>query len=331
MDASHHFIAPDPERFAVLVQRQSLAGLHFEAMPPLRVRDRYLDTAAGALLAGGRSLRLRFQDGHTKASLRPIGGGDAVTGRFDGEPDALPPGPVLHAARSLVGDAPLEPFAVLRQYRLPRGVYDGRRLVGVLSLDVVTVEGAAEPASWHEAELEPTAQGAPADLRRLGAELAALGLEPTERTKFERAVLLLDRDGDGPLRLLPDERAALERFLASESAVERRRAETLLLAADGLPTRTISHRAELSPSRVRHWKHAFRTDRLAVFLSAEPDDDEPAAEPEPRENGRRFRIADVVAPAPRPSAAEVTDLFELALDLAHRDPGTPRLGAGPER
>lgn len=340
MDIPLHFLVPDAERFAALVQRRSLAGLHFEPMPPLRVRDRYLDTERGALLEAGYTLRLRVQDGGTVVTLRPLAEEERVTQRIDGEADALPEGPVRDAVAALAGEGALEPLLVLQQYRLPRGIYDGRRLLGVLSFDAVTDLSAPEPVNWHEVEIKRTARGASDDLRRLTAELRDLGLEPAERGKFERALIRLDREADGALHLLPDERAVLEALRTSTSSIERRRAEVLLLAAEGLPTRTISYKASLSPSRVRHWKHAFRHERLGIFDStpAEAASGPPAAlPPKPRTPPAPpgFRRADLVASgrSPRPDDAEIASVFEAVLDAAHRHPGTPRLGdeGAPER
>jgi len=320
-DAPTHFIAPDAERFAALVQRRSLAGFHLEAMPPLRVYDRYLDTERAALLAAGHTLRLRHQSGDTRVSLRALGSGEGISQRLQGEAENLPDGPVRQRAEALVGPEPFVPILALRQYRLPRGLYDGRQLVGVLSLDVVTDESGKVAESWHEVEVERTGAGAAEDLRRLAEELGERGFAPAARGKFERALFRLGHDDDGLLFLLPDERAALEALHASGSAVERRRAAVLLLAAEGHPTRTISYKAGLSPSRVRHWKHAFRKDRMGVFVPEEPEQ-----APDRPDEVRAFRVSELVQQHSL-SGEALGDVFETVLAVAHRHPGTPRLDA----
>lgn len=318
-----HYLAPDTDRFAALMQRRSLAGLHFEPMPPLKVRDRYLDTERAALLAAGYALRLREQDGATLATLRALDGrGDGVSERFGpAKGNALPAGRVRTAVEVLVGSEALGPLLVLRQYRTPRAVYDGVRLVGVLSLDVVTDDSAGAPESWHEVEVEQARSGTPEDLRRLDAELREQALVPVLRSKFERALLRLGRAADGPLHLLPDERAALEALRSSGSSVERRRAEVILLAADGLPTRAVSYRASLSPSRVRHWKHAFRHERMQVFDMAEPERNAPTVPAEPL----GFRVSELVERPAAGSAETLGSVLAVLIDSAHRHPGTPRI------
>lgn len=321
-----HYLISDTDRFVALMQRRSLAGFHFEPMPPLRVRDRYLDTTGADLLAAGHSLRLRSQEGTALATLRSLDGSTDVSERL-AEPAALPPR-VREAVGALVGGANLETLLAFRQYRTPRGVYDGRRLVGVLSLDAVTDDSTEVLESWTEVEVELAANGTPEDLRRLDRDLVDVGFEAVARSKFERALFRLGRDADGPLYLLPDERAALEAFRTSESSVQRRRAEVLLLAAEGLPTRQISFKASLSPSRVRHWKHAFRHERMGVFDADVPERDTPAPAPE----RRGFRVSEVVEPpaadeaaARRTSVAELEGVLDAVIDGAHRHPGTPFL------
>ena len=328
MDARLHYLAPDSDRFAALMQRRSLAGLHFEPMPPLKVRDRYLDTERAALLAAGYALRLREQDGATLATLRALDDhDDGVSERFGpAKGNALPAGRVRTAVEVLVGSEALGPLLVLRQYRTPRAVYDGVRLVGVLSLDVVTDDSAGAPESWHEVEVERARSGTPEDLRRLGTELREQALVPVLRSKFERALLRLGRDTDGPLHLLPDERAALEALRSSGSSVERRRAEVILLAADGLPTRAVSYRASLSPSRVRHWKHAFRHERMRVFdpdafAQDEPEGSAPDVPAEPP----GFRVSALVERPAADSAETLGGVLAVLIDSAHRHPGTPRI------
>ena len=336
MDARLHHLAPDTDRFAALMQRRSLAGFHFEPLPPLKVRDRYLDTAAGALLAAGWTLRLRAQDGQGRATLRPLDGSDGSaslpTGsglgqHIGGEIDRLPVGPVRTAAEALAGSDPLGTLVALRQYRTPRAIYDGQRLVGVLSLDVVTDDLDDALESWHEVEMKRAPSGTANDLCRLGRELAELDFAPLDRSKFERALFRVGRDAD-VLLLLPDERVALEALRTDDSALARRRAEVVLLAAEGLPTRKISYKASLSPSRVRHWKHAFRHDRMDIFDMDEPSD------ADGEDSGAvgevdGFRVSELVEPrdpeAP-PSEAAFVDIFDEAMERAVRHPGTPMLG-----
>lgn len=211
LDARLHYLAPDTDRFVALMQRRSLAGLHFEPMAPVRVRDRYLDTKAGALLRTGWVLRLRDQDGQHRARLRSFDRADeGLSQEIPDSASALPVGTVRAAAEALARGDALTELLALRQYRTPRAIYDGRRLVAVLSLDVLTDDSTEVPETWNEMEIRRAPTGTEADLHRLGGELSELGFDPVARTKFERAVIRLGQGTDAPLFLLPDERAALE-------------------------------------------------------------------------------------------------------------------------
>ena len=99
------------------------------------------------------------------------------------------------------------------------------------------------------------------------------------------------------------------------------RSAVLESSAEGHPTRTISYKAGLSPSRVRHWKHAFRRDRMGVFAPDEP-------EPAPARPGevRAFRVSELVQ-QPSLSGEELGHVLDTVLAVAHRHPGTPRLDA----
>lgn len=342
MDARLHYHAPDTDAFVALMQRRSLAGLHFEPMAPLRVRDRYLDTAAGALLAAGWVLRLRSQNGQGRARLRSFDPADeGLSQDLPEAADTLPTGAVQAAAEALAQSEPLAQLLAFRQYRTPRAIYDGRRLVAVLSLDVLTDDAAAVPESWHEVEVRRAPTGTEADLRRLDDELRELGFEPVARTKFERAVIRLGREADGPVLLLPDEREALEAFRASKSALEQRRAEVVLRAAAGEPTRTISFKAELSPSRVRHWKHAFRHERMGIFDMDDPTPE--GASPPDDTEAPSFRVSELVEPSDPPPEGdpagagfdfppdavlqepevEMHGILDAVLEESTRHPGTP--------
>lgn len=177
--------------------------------PPRTVgtRDRYLDTADGALAAARWACRLRTREGRTIVSLKgpALEDDEAWLHRrpeLEGpaseipDPAAWPPS----AARGLVdrlrdGRPLVERFA-LRQRRTERDVLlDGTRL-GTLSLDEVAVERAARRLGDLEiVELELAGSGADARaaLAELAAELAAIdGLVPEPRTKLEHALALLD-------------------------------------------------------------------------------------------------------------------------------------------
>ncbi len=116
------------------------------------------------------------------------------------------------------------------------------------------------------------------------------------------------RAGHGAIPpLTAGERAHLEAVAGGQSARLRRRAQILLLADRGLPTREIAAAVGLSASRVRYWLRRFRVEGMAVF----PD----AAEAEALGQGS-------AALAPRsPEAADAISLDALcqrySVDMAH--------------
>ena len=206
---------------------------------------------------------------HRRLELEAALGGPLEDGRLPHVPD----GPLREALDRLVGDAPLRELTRLRQYRTPRVAFDGARLVGVLSYDVVAHEAASGLHVSNEVEVELADSGREEDLFRLDPVLRARGLEPTSRSKFERAIMRLHREPDAPLLLLPDERAALDRYGEEGTPLLRRRARVVLLAAQGLRSATVANKVGLSATRVRHWIEAFRERRMDIFEAPAPDRD----------------------------------------------------------
>ncbi|MEK7784428.1 MAG: CHAD domain-containing protein, partial [Chloroflexota bacterium] len=111
-------------------------------------------------------------------------------------PEAWPESPARELALRLSGGQPLAELFVIRQQRILRSVRQGRRQVGVLSLDAVEVEAGERKATFHELEIELSPTGALDDLQSLGELLAPHKLEPQALSKFERALALLDQPAE---------------------------------------------------------------------------------------------------------------------------------------
>ncbi|HYE95168.1 MAG TPA: CYTH domain-containing protein [Rubricoccaceae bacterium] len=325
------YVARRPGSFAALVQEQELAGFVLEPLSPLSVLDTYYDTPAGDLLRHGYALRVRVRGGAALATLKSLDAADGALHRRreieaaippppDGAAPLIPPGALRDALLRLTGAARLEPLCHLRQHRSPRVAYDGSRLVGVLSLDVVGYEGNGHVDVTNEVEVELAEDGHEDDLYRLDPVLRARGLEPTDRSKYERALLRLQRRPGDPLLLLPDERAALEAHQENGSPLHRRRARVVLLAAKGYAPQVIANKTGLSPSRVGHWLQSFREARLGIF--------EEAAERSAVLFGgplqRPYRISELVTEGP-----DVPPLFSVS-EEATLDDGAVRDGATTE-
>ena len=291
------YVARQPGPFSALLQARELGGYPLQALPPRRLNDRYEDTDDGALLAQGLTLRIREQEGEWSAALRPIRRGlpgptaEAAYGVAWTPPEGplpLPEGDLAQAVRQLVGTDPVAPLLRLRQYRTPRLAYAGDRLVALVSFDVVVYETPGANIVSNELEIELAPSGTEADLGRLSPVLLENGLEPVRLSKLERGVLRLHRTLDEPILLLPDERAALDDYVASGEPLLHRRARVVLLDARGYRALTIAGQVGLSTSRVRHWQQQFRQHRMGIF---QPTDAraEPASRPVPS-----YRVSEIV-------------------------------------
>jgi CHAD domain-containing protein len=133
--------------------------------------------------------------------------------------------------RRIVRDQPLVEFVTLHQRRTTRDVVRSDHRVAVLSLDQVEfVDGAT--ARELEIELGPEGQGS--DLRELEELLLPYGLRPESRSKFERALALLDGRGRGhdASGQGPEPPAPPDPPRAAAAAGRRRRSKDVGLHAD---------------------------------------------------------------------------------------------------
>ena len=271
------YVAQRPGAFAALVQATHVAGYRLEPLATARLRDHYYDTSDGDLLRQGLCLRVR-EGTSSRAVLRPIReDDDGPHAEADAEPGRtlrVPPGPLADALARLTESAdpaaggPLVPLLSVRTDRAPRAVYDGARLVGVLSFDVAVLEMPDGPHATNELAVELADTGVPRDLDALDPALRAEGLAPADLSAFERGVAALPRALTEPLLLLPHERDLLTALSLSDDPVHQRRATVLLLDARGFRSSTIAREVGLSTARVRHWKQLFREQRLRAFGEA---------------------------------------------------------------
>lgn len=204
MEIEAKFSIPDEKVFERLLEATTLAGFRLGEASISDLHDRYLDTADGAVRAGGYACRLRRTGDRYRASLKGLGGASgAIHRRAEYEvrlDESLPPHrwPASSArdlAVRLCGTDPLIALFEIDQVRHSRPLLDGDRAVAEFSLDRVQVcaEGLSEDAASYlelEAELRP--DGNEVDLQKLVAELQnAWGLAPEGRSKFERALALV--------------------------------------------------------------------------------------------------------------------------------------------
>ena len=324
MEIEAKFVVPDRQVYAQLGRLRSLTGYGLTPAGVAPVSDRYFDTLDRRFLAAGYACRLRRDGEALLLTLKGLGGVEGAIHRRDEREIPLPawdPDPTAwpeSAARSLALDlakgAPLRPLFSLRQRRRRADVTQGSRRVAELSLDAVRVTVGRQPVSYFELEIELRGDGTEADLAALAAELAgAWGLIPEPRSKFERALESLQTPGDAAgMRLSPAERAALGVHTAGADLLARR-AQVVLLWADGQPTGEIARRTGLSIGRVRFWLREFRKDRLGILRG----EGEQASGGPADKRGTR-------TPVPLPSAAALTGLPTItefcraySVDLRH--------------
>jgi CHAD domain-containing protein len=213
LEVEAKFSIPDERTFQRLLETTSLAGFGLEEPTVTDLHDRYLDTAAGAFLAGGYACRLRRQNGQTIATLKGLGGASgAVHRRVEHEvdlPGPLPPqhwpaSPARQLALRLGGEDPLVSLFEIRQSRHRRRLYDGPRAVAELNLDRVRLPlGDVVASTTLELEAELLPDGDEEDLERLAVELERWGLVAESRSKFERGLALIRRGTVSPEKAQP--------------------------------------------------------------------------------------------------------------------------------
>jgi CHAD domain-containing protein len=201
MEIEAKFILPDRETLGHLESTHALDGLTLSTCRSKNVIDVYVDTPEHRLFAAGYTCRQREVDGQVLMTLKSLDRGrGGVYRREELEvalPRAAPPAewpdsPVRTRVLEIVGDAPLTPWFELRQTRLARQMYDGKRLVGELSLDDVCMTGNGKTLSFFEVEAELGQEGTSDDLARIVASLKnEWRLDPEPRSKFERALEFL--------------------------------------------------------------------------------------------------------------------------------------------
>jgi CHAD domain-containing protein len=297
MEIEAKFSVSDRATFDRLRQLTELAGYRLEWVGVKRIHDRYLDTKDRAILRAGYACRVRHkrsdpeavEEENYVATLKGLGGADANSGIHqrteyevqvhNGDPMMWPESPARDLVLRLSGGQQLYELCSLRQERHTCLLYadgqEGKRRVAELSLDIV-VSGADRSQCCYELELELLDQGSESDLRVLGATLRkAWGLRPEPRSKFERALELIDiaaNDGSGETvmegPLTGEERATLQTWLERGNRPEQRRARIILLHDEGCGTSVIAREVSLSQRQVRRWLAAFRATRMGVFRAS---------------------------------------------------------------
>jgi inorganic triphosphatase YgiF len=108
-------------------------------------------------------------------------------------PQQWPDGPACNMVISLSRSRPIAELCVIRQRRVLRKVYRGKCLIGEMSLDSVDMGSAGQLERSYEVEIELEQDGTLEDLQVLDKILRSYGLSPESRSKFERAMVQLEK------------------------------------------------------------------------------------------------------------------------------------------
>ncbi len=202
MEIEAKYTVPDEAVFEQLLARTALGSYQLRLAQEQHLLDHYLDTAGRSILRGGYACRLRESAGRWRAALKSLGRSEGavhqreeheVEASPDAQPSAWPPSSARDLALQLSQGQPLIELCVIRQRRTERGVWQGQRHAAYLSLDVTEIVVGERRVSGRELEIELAPGGAVEDLRALELALGDYGLLPQPRSKFERALALLDR------------------------------------------------------------------------------------------------------------------------------------------
>ncbi len=199
MEVEAKFSIPDEQTYQRLLEATSLAGYTLEDPALLRIHDRYVDTAAGAILAGGYACRIRQQNDRTFATMKGLGtASGAIHRREELEvelpqpfpPQQWPPSAARDLALRLSHQEPLLTILEADQTRHRRHLCDGDRVVAELNLDRLRLyQGAETSPLYLELEVELSHETSEETLEQVAGELqAGWGLVPQSQSKFERGL-----------------------------------------------------------------------------------------------------------------------------------------------
>jgi len=203
MEIEAKFAVPDDPTFEKLLSLESLGDYTLVPAGEQRITDHYVDTEGRDLLQSGHALRRRArpEGGPELVTVKGLGSATGSVHRrrelevevpADAPPERWPEGAPRDFVMQMAHDKPLVEFLTLRQRRTTRDVVRSDHRIAVLSLDEVEfVDG----ATARELEIELAPEGDGADLEQLEKLLAPYGLQPETRSKFERALALVDTSG----------------------------------------------------------------------------------------------------------------------------------------
>jgi CHAD domain-containing protein len=329
MEIEAKFALPDAATFQRLQAADHVAGFALSAHQVQQVRDTYMDTEERLILAGGYACRRRETESEVLITLKGLGRAEgAIHRRRELEislptyqpPSEWPESPVLDIVLQLTGEVSLIPLFALRQTRVFRRMSQGELLVAQLSLDNVHLVTNDRKRSYFELEVELAPQGTGNDMAAIVAYLQdEWNLVPEPRSKFQRALALLDEEAPWGKLLSAQERAICVQ-IAKRKDVYGRRARGLLLLDEGVVQGEAARRTDRTERTVRRWLTAFQQQRMGTFPDRILHDVQPSPAailpPIPREETPDSELEAVSQPPPEPQPLRA--LFKRYLvDRAH--------------
>lgn len=286
MEIEAKFHVDDAETFLQLQQVSSLLDCNVTYVKTKEITDTYLDTKERAILQNGYACRRRAEDEGVRIALKSLG---QVSGAIhhreelelalseDMPPIEWPHSPVRSTVLEITNQQVLVPLVTLNQSRIVYQIERNGHALAEMSLDSVVLAYKDQVCANYELELELHKESEEAWLARLADHFEQKWhLTPAINSKFERALILIDRIDAGedlscldPTQLeslLPTQhRQVLEHIAANAGEMYRRRAQALLKLDEGKTQVQTSQQVNLSARRVRHWLQVYRQQGLAVF------------------------------------------------------------------
>jgi inorganic triphosphatase YgiF len=203
MEIEAKYSVPDRATFERLLGLRVLGDYALRDSGLEQLTDHYLDTPGRSVERGGYALRLRqaAEQDEWLATLKSLGGAEGALHRREelevgvpamALPAAWPESPARELALRLAAGEPLAELFDLEQTRHRRAVLAGERTAAELNLDAVLLSTAAGDEVTYELEIELRPDGTADDLESVASALQVYGLAPQPRSKFARALELLD-------------------------------------------------------------------------------------------------------------------------------------------
>lgn len=185
------------DKFSGLLETNKLGDYNLGNIEDQITNDRYMDTANHNILKAGYALRVREKNGKYIVTVKGLGNSEgAIHQREEYEmeiqpntlPQEWPDGEARYIVLSIIHSQTLYELFVIRQLRRIRQVWQNRRFIGIMSLDIVDIELGGNSIRSYEVEMELEKDGTLEDLRKLDYIVRNHGLCPEPRSKFERAM-----------------------------------------------------------------------------------------------------------------------------------------------